>query len=49
MTARERILMIRLTEKLEKNPGVAKALAIEVTGGGKDQNMKHDPRGLAAV
>ena len=32
MTAKERILVIRLTEKLEKHPGYAKALGIEAGG-----------------
>ena len=33
MSARERILAIRLMEKLRKNPAYAQALGIEVTQG----------------
>lgn len=32
MSAKERILMIRLMEKLEKHPAYAKVLGIEATG-----------------
>ena len=46
MTARERILMIRLMEKLERHPAAAKALGIEAAGAVQDQNMESDPRGL---
>ena len=46
MTARERILMIRLMEKLEKHPTYAKTLGIEATGAVNNQNMESDPKGL---
>lgn len=45
LTTRERILMIRLMEKLEKHPSYAKALGIEATGAVKNQNSK----GLTAM
>ena len=45
MRARERILMIRLMEKLEKHPAYAKTLGIEATGV-INQNKKTDPKGL---
>ena len=46
MTARERILIIRLMEKLEKHPTYAKTLGIEATGAVNNQNMESDPKGL---
>ena len=46
LTARERILMIRLMEKLEKHPTYAKTLGIEATGAVNNQNMDSDPKGL---
>ena len=46
MTARERILMIRLMEKLEKHPTYAMLLGIEATGTVNHQNRKNDPKGL---
>ena len=46
LTARERILMIRLMEKLEKHPTYAKTLGIEATGAVNNQNMESDPKGL---
>ena len=46
MSAKERILMIRLMEKLEKHPAYAKALGIEATGVTNHQNKKTDPTGL---
>lgn len=49
MTARERILMIRLMEKLKKYPTYAKALAIEAAGAAKIQKNSIDPEGLADV
>ena len=45
MTTKERILMIRLMEKLEKNPAYAKALGIEATGAVNNQDRK----GLTAM
>ena len=46
LTARERILMIRLMEKLEKYPTYAKTLGIEATGAVNNQNMESAPKGL---
>ena len=46
MTVKERILMIRLMEKLEKNPAYATLLGIEVTGAKENQNVGSDPEGL---
>ena len=46
MTARERILMLRLMEKLEKYPSYAKTLGIEATGAKNNQNIKSDSKGL---
>ena len=48
LTARERILMIRLMEKLEKHPTYAKTLGIEATGAVNNQNMESDPKGLCS-
>ena len=49
LTARERILMIRLMEKLEKHPTYAKTLGIEATGAVNNQNMESDPKGLTSA
>ena len=49
LTARQRILTIRLMEKLEKHPSFARSLGIEAIGGAKDQNQKPDPRGLTGA
>ena len=49
LTARERVLMIRLMEKLEKHPTYAKTLGIEATGAVNNQNMESDPKGLTSV
>lgn len=49
MTVRERILMIRLMEKLEKHPAYAKALGIEAAGAKEHQNIKPDPKGLTEL
>ena len=46
LTARERILMIRLMEKLEKHPIYAVLLGIEAADLEDDQNMESDPKGL---
>lgn len=40
MSTKERILMLRLMEKLERHPSCAKALGIEATGAAKDQERK---------
>ena len=49
LTARERILMIRLMEKLEKHPTYAKLLGIEATEKAVNQNMESDPKGLTSA
>ena len=49
LTARERILMIRLMEKLEKHPTYAMLLGIEATGKAVNQNMESDPKGLTSA
>ena len=49
MSARERILVIRLMEKIEKHPTYAKTLGIEATSAVKNQNRKKDPKGLTRV
>ena len=49
MTARERVLMIRLMEKLEKHPTYAKTLGIEATSAVNNQNMESDPKGLTSA
>lgn len=46
MRTRERILMIRLMDKLEKHPAYAKALGIEATGAVNNQKRESDPKGL---
>ena len=46
MTAKERILMIRLMDKLEKHSAYANALCIEATGAEKHRNLPSDPKGL---
>ena len=46
MTARERVLMIRLMDKLEKHHTYAKLLGIEATEKAVNQNMESDPKGL---
>ena len=48
LTARERILMIRLMEKLEKHPTYAMLLGIEATEKAVNQNMESDPKGLCS-
>ena len=47
LTARERILMIRLMEKLEKHPTHAILLGIEATGVVRNQDIEPDPKGLS--
>ena len=49
LTARERILMIRLMEKLEKHPTYAMLLGIEATEKAVNQNMESDPKGLTSA
>ena len=49
LTTRERILMIRLVEKLKRNPTFAKALGVEATGAVKNQKIEADPKGLAVA
>lgn len=47
LSTRERILMIRLMEKLQKHPAYAKALGVEATSVANNQNMGSVPEGLA--
>ena len=47
MTTKERILMIRLVEKLERDPTFAEALGIEAAGAANNQKKEADPKGLA--
>ena len=49
MTARERVLMIRLMEKLEKHHTYAMLLGIEATGKAVNQNMESDPKSLTSA
>ena len=49
MTARERILMIRLMNKLKQSPVSAKALGVEAAGAVIHQNGSPDPKGLTTV
>lgn len=49
MSVKERILMIRLMEKLQKHPDFAKTLGIEATSVMHDPDQKIDPKGLATV
>ena len=46
MSVRERMILIRLMEKLDKHPAYAMLLGIEVTGAFRDQNEKNNPKGL---
>ena len=46
MCVKERILMIRLLEKMERHPAYAKSLGIEAAGAVKNQNETIDPKGL---
>ena len=49
MTTKERILMIRLVEKLERHPTFGKALGIEATGALKNQKAESAPKGLTVA
>ena len=49
MTTKERILMIRLVEKLKRHPTFGKALGIEATGAVKNQKAKANPKSLTVV
>lgn len=46
MTAKERVLMIRLMGKIEKHPAYAKTLAVEATGAVSNQKKEFDRQGL---
>lgn len=46
LTPRERILVIRLAEKLEQKPGYAMLLGIEANRARKHPNRKTDQKGL---
>ena len=47
MSKRERILMIRLMEKLQKHPEYALQHGVESAGAANDQNPESDPKGRA--
>ena len=49
MSTRERILMLRLMEKLEKYPAYATLLGVEATGVVSNPKKKSDPKGLASA
>ena len=49
MRVKERILMLRLMEKLQKHPDFAKTLGIEATSVIHYPDQKIDPKGLATV
>ena len=49
MSVKERVLMLRLTEKLEKHPTYAKTLGIEATGAVNNPNRKNNPKGLTGA
>ena len=49
MSVKERILMLRLMEKLHKHPDFAKTLGIEATSVMHNPDQKIDPKGLATV
>ncbi|MBQ5865106.1 MAG: hypothetical protein IIW56_00310 [Oscillospiraceae bacterium] len=49
MRAKERVLMLRLMEKLQKHPDFAKTLGIEATSVMHDPDQKIDQKGLATV
>lgn len=49
LTARERILMLRLMEKLKKHPTYAKTLGVEATGAVQIQNTECIPKSLASL
>ena len=46
LSTRERILMIRLLEKIEQHPTYAKTLGLEATGAVNNQNMESEQKGL---
>ena len=49
MRVKERILMLRLMEKLQNHPDFAKTLGIEATSVMHDPDQKIDQKGLATV
>ena len=49
MSTRERILMIRLMEKIEKHPTYSKTLGIEAASAVNNQNMELVPKGLTSA
>ena len=49
MSVKERILMLKLMEKLQKYPDFAKTLGIEATSVMHDPDQKIDQKGLATV
>lgn len=49
MTVKERILTIRLMEKLKNDPAYAATLGVEAAGAAEVQNTGSDPKGLTSV
>ena len=49
LSTKEKILMIRLMEKIEQHPTYAKTLGLEATGAVNNQNKESDPKGLTSV
>ena len=47
LSTRERIVMIRLMEKLEKHPAYATLLGVEAISAANNQNTESDTKGLA--
>ena len=45
LTVKERILMIRLAQKLEKRPPLAEALGLEIAGAVRNQKQEADRKG----
>lgn len=49
LTTRQRILMIRLMEKLEKKPSYAKALIVQTTGVSKNRMIDTESKTFASA
>ena len=47
MSVKERIMMLRLMEKLRKHPDIATRLGVEANGDGNDLNHQTEPKGFA--
>ena len=46
MSVKERILMLRLMEKLQMHPDFAERLGVESNGVGHELNRQREPQGL---